>query len=658
MKFQLEAPYKPAGDQPKAISVLSKKLRDNDASAVLVGVTGSGKTMTMASVIQELQKPTLIVTHNKTLAAQLYREFKNFFPENAVEYFISYYDYYQSEAYIPSSDTYIEKEATINKEIDMLRLRSTTSLFEREDVIIVASVSCIFGLGSPKEYQKAILMLNVGKKIKREDILAKLLKMQYNRNDIARERGTFQVRGDVVEILPAYSGDGIRIEFFGDEIERITKFDILTGNQKVSLSRAVVYSAKHFIIAESLLEQALQTIKAELEEQTKFFQSQNKPLEEERIRQRTLFDLEMLKEMRYCHGIENYSRHLTQREPGSRPFCLIDYFPENFLIIIDESHVSIPQIRGMYESDQSRKRTLVQYGFRLPSALDNRPLSFKEFEFMAKNILYVSATPAEYELNKVGEYVEQIIRPTGLLDPKIEVRGTQKQIDDLAKEITIRTEREERVLITTLTKRMAEDLTEYYQDIGIRIRYMHSDIDSLERVEILRDLRKGDFDVLVGINLLREGLDLPEVSLVAILDADKEGFLRSKRSLIQTMGRAARNVNGMVIMYANEITDSMKMAMDETSRRRKMQEQYNKKYGIQPQTIQKKVEDIVEREKQDQTKETTLLNNILKKYDRKKYTSQVEWRKELEKEMLQSAEEFDFERAAILRDILFGEKVP
>ncbi len=658
MKFQLEAPYKPAGDQPKAISALSKKLRDNNASAVLVGVTGSGKTMTMASVVQELQKPTLIITHNKTLAAQLYREFKNFFPENAVEYFISYYDYYQSEAYVPSSDTYIEKEATINKEIDMLRLRATTSLLEREDVIIVASVSCIFGLGSPKEYQKAILMLNVGEEIKRENMLTKLLKMQYNRNDISRERGTFQVRGDVVEILPAYSGDGIRIEFFGDEIERITKFDILTGNQKVSLSKAVVYSAKHFIIAESLLERALQTIKAELEEQTKFFQSQNKPLEEERIRQRTLFDLEMLKEMGYCHGIENYSRHLAQTEPGSRPFCLIDYFPENFLIIIDESHVSIPQIRGMHESDQSRKRTLVQYGFRLPSALDNRPLNFKEFELMTKNILYVSATPAEYELNKVGEYVEQIIRPTGLLDPKIEIRGTQKQIDDLAKEITIRTERQERVLITTLTKKMAEDLTEYYQDIGIRIRYMHSDIDSLERVEILRDLRKGDFDVLVGINLLREGLDLPEVSLIAILDADKEGFLRSKRSLIQTMGRAARNVNGMVIMYADEITDSMKMAIDETSRRRKMQEQYNQEHGIQPQTIQKKVEDIVEREKQDQTKKTTLLDDILKKYDRKKYTSKAEWRKKLEKEMLQSAEEFNFEKAAILRDILFGEKVP
>ena len=653
MKFKLQPPFQPAGDQPKAIKNLSQALKHPESKVVLLGVTGSGKTMTMASVVEELNRPTLVMTHNKTLAAQLYREFKDFFPENAVEYFISYYDYYQPEAYVPTSDTYIEKEADINQEIEMLRLRATSSLLERKDVIIVASVSCIYGLGSPEAYQRSVLMLNKGEQIAREMVLGRLLKMQYTRNDIQFSRGAFRVRGDTVEVLPAYSGDGIRIEFFGDEIEQLSKFDALTGNIKLKLPLVAVYPAKHFITETTLVERAIVNIKEELETQVQFFRSQNKPLEEERIRQRTLFDMEMLKEMGYCNGIENYSRHLTGRAPGSRPDCLLDYFPDDFLIIMDESHVSIPQVRGMFEGDRSRKQTLVDFGFRLPSALDNRPLNFKEFEAMARNVLYVSATPLEYETERSREIVEQIIRPTGLLDPIVEVRPTENQMADLVEELRSRVMRNERTLVTTLTKRMAEDLTEYLVNQNIQVRYMHSDINSLERAEILRDLRKGEFDVLVGINLLREGLDLPEVSLVAILDADKEGFLRSSRSLIQTMGRAARNSNGRVLMYADETTKSMQQAMDETQRRRTIQESHNQKMGITPETIQKAVVDLIERENTEENTETKLIEKVNDEYAISNFKSSAEREEAIKKAMLAAAEELNFEKAALLRDLLF-----
>ena len=654
LTFKLHAPYEAAGDQPKAIEELSKNLQGKNSKAVLVGVTGSGKTMTMASTVVRLNKPTLVITHNKTLAAQLYSEFKNFFPENAVEYFISYYDYYQPEAYVPVSDTYIEKEATINEEIEMLRLRATSSLIERRDVIIVASVSCIYGLGSPEAYRKSVLMVNKGEHLSREEVMSKLFQMQYSRNDQNFSRGTLRVRGDTLEVLPAYSGDGIRIEFFGDEIEKISKFDALTGKVKIYLPLAAIYPAKHFITEEPLLEMAINDIKKELEERKLFFESHNKPLERERIQQKTLFDLEMLREMGYCNGIENYSRHLTRRAPGSRPECLLDYFPEDFLIIIDESHVTLPQIRGMFEGDRSRKQTLVDFGFRLPSALDNRPLNFSEFESLAHNILFVSATPAEYELENSNFCVEQLVRPTGLLDPVVRVRPTQGQIDDLIKELKARIEVSERSLITTLTKKMAEDITQYFLEEGIRVQYIHSDIDSLERVEIIRDLRKGEFDVLVGINLLREGLDLPEVSLVVILDADKEGFLRSTRSLIQTMGRAARNVNGTVIMYADEITKSMKEAIQETERRRSIQEQYNRKHNIIPKSIQKAIVDIIEREPQkEENYKEKLIDGLLDLYSMHKFKNKKEREDAIKKDMLIAAENLDFEKAAILRDLWY-----
>ena len=652
MTFKLHAPYEAAGDQPKAIEELSKNLKGRNSKAVLIGVTGSGKTMTMASTVVRLNKPTLVITHNKTLAAQLYSEFRNFFPKNAVEYFISYYDYYQPEAYVPVSDTYIEKEATINEEIEMLRLRATSSLIERRDVIIVASVSCIYGLGSPETYRKSVLMVNKGDCLSREEVMSKLFKIQYSRNDQNFSRGTLRVRGDTLEVLPAYSGDGIRIEFFGDEIEKISKFDALTGKVKIYLPLAAIYPAKHFITEEPILAMAINDIKQELEERKLFFESHNKPLERERIQQKTLFDLEMLREMGYCNGIENYSRHLTRRAPGSRAECLLDYFPEDFLIIIDESHVTLPQIRGMFEGDRSRKQNLVDFGFRLPSALDNRPLNFSEFESLAHNILFVSATPAEYELEHSDSYVEQLVRPTGLLDPAIEVKPTQGQIDDLIGELKARIEVNERSLITTLTKKMAEDITQYFLEQGIQVQYIHSDIDSLERVEIIRDLRKGEFDVLVGINLLREGLDLPEVSLVVILDADKEGFLRSTRSLIQTMGRAARNIHGKVVMYADEITKSMEEAIQETKRRRSIQEQYNREHNITPKSIQKAVVDIIEREPQEKNKEK-LLDNLLDLYRIHKFKDQKGREDAIKKDMLTAAENLDFEKAAILRDMLY-----
>ncbi len=652
MKLKLHAPYQPAGDQPQAIAELAAALSAPDSKATLIGVTGSGKTMTMASVIEKLQRPTLIITHNKSLAAQLYREFCEFFPENAVEYFISYYDYYQPEAYVPVTDTYIEKESSINDEIERLRLRATASLIEREDVIIVASVSCIYGLGSPETYKDSVLLLDKSVKTSRDEVMARLMRMQYARNDTELLQGRFRVRGDTIDVFPAYSNDPYRIEFFGNEIEAINRFDLLTGKKTEALRRIAIYPAKHFITSPATLEQAIEQIKRELEEQLAYFKTVNKPLEAERLRQRTTYDIEMLREMGYCSGIENYSRILTGRPPGSRPECLIDYFPENMLVIIDESHVTIPQIAGMYAGDRSRKQTLVDFGFRLPCALDNRPLNFEEFEALAKNVLYVSATPAAYELEHSDVHVEQIIRPTGLLDPEIEIHPSEGQIDHLILEIDKRVKASERVLVTTLTKKMAEELTDYLVKASIKVRYLHSDIDALERLEILRDLRKGVFDVLVGINLLREGLDLPEVSLVAILDADKEGFLRSHRSLIQTMGRAARNANGKVILYADTMTDSMKSAIDETQRRRKIQQEFNEKHGITPQTVKKEIKDYVERERLLEEDQWKRIEENLSEFSRKKFKSQDAWRKAVEKAMFDAAKQLNFERAAQLRDML------
>jgi excinuclease ABC subunit B len=659
-KFDLVLPFFPAGDQPQAIGELSAGLAHGEKFQTLLGVTGSGKTVTMASVIASHGRPTLVMSHNKTLAAQLYGELKQFFPTSAVEYFVSYYDYYQPEAYVAATDTYIEKDSSINEDIERLRLRATSSLMEREDVIIVASVSCIYGLGDPREYRELMLMLEVGQTMERRDILQALVRVQYSRNDVNFERGTFRVRGDVVEVFPAYEEQAIRIELFGDEIERITRFDPLTGRTIVRLERTAIYPATHFVSQRSTVERAVVRIRAELEERLLELRGAGKLLEAQRLEQRTNFDVEMLLEIGTCPGVENYSRHIAGRAAGERPACLFDYFPEDFLLILDESHVSVPQIRGMYNGDRARKLNLVEHGFRLPSALDNRPLTFEEWESLIERVIFVSATPGEYELRKSGGVVvEQLIRPTGLLDPAIDVRPVKGQVDDLIAEIREREKRGERVLVTTLTKRMAEDLSDYLQQIGIRVRYMHSDIDTIERMEILRDLRLGRFEVLVGINLLREGLDLPEVSLVAILDADKEGFLRDERSLIQTVGRAARNADGRAIMYAERVTGSMQRSIDETNRRRETQKQFNQEHGITPQTIVKSVEEMMlsTRVADARLERRPAADHVAE--PRASYAEEVnleEWAKILDQEMRDASAALDFERAARLRDQLLEVK--
>lgn len=649
--FKLVSPYEPKGDQPKAIERLVNSIREGSKYQTLLGVTGSGKTYTMASVIERLNRPTLVMSHNKTLAAQLYGEFKSFFPENAVEYFISYYDYYQPEAYIPTTDTYIEKDASINEEIDKLRLRATSALFERRDVIIVASVSCIYGLGSPKDYYQMLLYLKEGDEVKRDAVLEKLVDIHYVRNDVDFGRGTFRVRGDVLEVHLAYEEKGIRVEFFGDEVDRISEIDILTGKVLQQKDAAAIYPAKHFVVTQPQIEAAIKSIELELDVRLDELQEQNKLLEYQRLDSRTNYDIEMIREIGYCSGIENYSRHMDGRPPGSRPYCLMDYFPDDFLLFVDESHVTIPQVRGMYAGDRSRKQRLVDYGFRLPSALDNRPLKFPEFTELTNQAIFVSATPADYEIQKSGDSVfEQIIRPTGLMDPEIEVRPIKGQIDDLIEEIRVREEKKERVLVTTLTKRMAEDLTEYLTQMNIRVRYMHSDIAALERMEIIRGLRLAEFDVLVGINLLREGLDLPEVSLVAILDADKEGFLRSERSLIQTAGRAARNATGKVILYAERITGSMRKAIDETNRRRAIQQEYNEAHGIVPETIYKSKDEIMRATSvadERQSKKKKEVEPEFEFLEGMEVSLQI---KILEEEMKKAARNLEFERAAALRD--------
>jgi excinuclease ABC subunit B len=649
-RFQLVSDFQPKGDQPAAVGELEAGLLRGDKHQVLLGVTGSGKTFSVASVLARVNRPTLVLAHNKTLAAQLYQEFKSFFPHNAVEYFVSYYDYYQPEAYVPQSDTYIDKEATINDEIDRMRLSATRSLFERRDVVIVASVSCIYGLGSPEAYYGMLLFVRQGETLDRRDILAKLVEARYDRNDYELKRGTFRVRGDVVEIVPAYEETGIRIELFGDEVESISSFDPLTGKSLARLAQVAIYPSSHYVTPRPRLSDALRTIEAELIEHKAVLEREGKLLEAQRLYQRTMFDLEMLREVGHCHGIENYSRHLSGRSPGEPPPTLLDYLPKDSLIVIDESHQSVPQVRGMYHGDRQRKQTLVEYGFRLPSALDNRPLSFDEFEQRLGQVMYISATPGPYELQKAGGVVvEQVIRPTGLMDPRVEVRPVKGQVDDLLAEIRTRADRNERVLVTTLTKRMAEDLTEYYHDLGVRVRYLHSDIETLERVRILRDLRKGEFDVLVGINLLREGLDLPEVSLVAILDADKEGFLRSGGSLIQTIGRAARHVEGMAILYADKETDSMKTAIGETNRRRALQEAYNKEHGITPESIRKNIGDLL-----SSVYEADYVGvPEVAETPEERYRTVEDLDKEiraLEKQMRESAKALEFEQAARLRD--------
>ncbi len=659
-KFELVSNYKPSGDQPQAIQELIDGLKKGLQHQVLLGVTGSGKTFTISNVIAEMNKPTLIISHNKTLAAQLYSEFKSFFPNNAVEFFISYYDYYQPEAYVVKRDLYIEKDFSVNEEIDRLRLKATTALIEgRRDVIIVASVSCIYGIGAPDEYARQIMFVKKGQSIERKTLLRQLIDIYYVRNDVEFTRGTFRARGDVVEVIPAYQyEEAIRIEFWGDEIEKISVIEAISGNVIKEVESAPIYPAKYFVTTKDQVNKAIVSIREELKERLDYFWKQEKYLEAQRIEQRTKYDIEMMKEIGYCPGVENYSRHLDGRPPGSRPYCLFDYFPKDYLLIIDESHVTASQIRGMYNGDRSRKENLVEYGFRLPSALDNRPLKFEEFENIVNQAIYVSATPGDYEMTKSGgSYVEQIIRPTGLLDPIIEIRPIKGQIDDLIGEIKIRSKKKERVLVTTLTKKMAEDLTDYLDKLGIQVRYIHSDIDSLERVEIIRDLRLGDFSVLVGVNLLREGLDLPEVSLVAIIDADKEGFLRSERSLMQTAGRTARNVNGKVIMYADKLTDSMRKTIEETNRRRKIQQEFNEENNITPQTIYKSVEEIMsstsiaELRKKDDDKAQTAFAAVAEpvlKYmstDQKKDLLQ-----QMEEEMLAAAKDLEFERAAQLRD--------
>jgi len=657
--FELVSNYKPTGDQPQAIEEIVAGLNRGDKHQVLLGVTGSGKTFTMSNVIARVNKPTLIISHNKTLAAQLYSEFKSFFPNNAVEFFISYYDYYQPEAYVVKRDLYIEKDFSVNEEIDRLRLKATTSLIEgRSDVIIVASVSCIYGIGAPQEYARQIIFVKKGETITRKQLMRKLIDIYYTRNDVDFTRGTFRARGDVVEIIPAYQNDeAVRIEFWGDEIERLSIIDSTTGNVIREIETAAIYPAKYFVTTREQVNRAIVDVDEELRERLKYFNSQEKYLEAQRIEQRTRFDIEMIKEIGYCSGIENYSRHMDNRPPGSRPYCLFDYFPKDYLLIIDESHVTVPQIRGMYNGDRSRKEVLVEYGFRLPSAMDNRPLKFEEYENLVNQVVYVSATPGNFELEKTGgAFIEQVIRPTGLVDPEIEVRPIKGQIDDLIDEIRTRTKRKERILVTTLTKKMAEDLSDYLDRIGILVKFIHSDIDALERVEIIRDLRLGDFDVLVGVNLLREGLDLPEVSLVAIIDADKEGFLRSERSLIQTAGRTARNINGKVIMYADKITQSMAKTISETKRRRKIQMDYNKEYNITPVTIYKSVEEIMnstsiaELRKKDSDKQpsfTKVAEPVIRYMNNEQRQELVD---QLTEEMLTAAKDLEFERAASLRD--------
>lgn len=645
--FELVSEYKPTGDQPQAIKELVAGFKEGNQCETLLGVTGSGKTFTMANVIAQLNKPTLIIAHNKTLAAQLYGEFKEFFPNNAVEYFVSYYDYYQPEAYVPSSDTYIAKDSAINDEIDKLRLSATSSLSERKDVIIVSSVSCIYGIGSPKDYQNMIISLRPGMEKDRDEVARELIDIQYDRNDMDFHRGTFRVRGDVLEMFPAdYTDTAVRVEFFGDEIDRITEINVLTGEIKCQLNHIAIFPASHYVVPMEQIKKAAIHIEEELEERVTYFKSEDKLLEAQRISERTNFDMEMLKETGFCSGIENYSRHLSGLEPGQAPYTLMDYFGDDYLIIVDESHKTVPQIRGMYAGDRSRKTTLVDYGFRLPSALDNRPLNFEEFESKIDQILFVSATPGEYEEQHELLRAEQIIRPTGLLDPMVEVRPVEGQIDDLVSEVNKEVEKGNKILITTLTKRMAEELTDYMKDLGIRVKYLHSDIDTLERTQIIRDMRLNVFDVLVGINLLREGLDIPEITLVAILDADKEGFLRSETSLIQTIGRAARNVEGHVIMYADVMTDSMKMAIDETMRRRSVQEEYNKEHHITPQTVKKAVRDLISISKSVAETEEKLEKDP-ESMSRKELEKLI---KEVEKKMRKAAADLNFEAAAGLRD--------
>ena len=641
--FKLHSEYKPTGDQPVAIKQLSEGIKQGKKYQTLLGVTGSGKTFTMANIIQQVQKPTLVLAHNKTLAGQLYSEFKEFFPENNVEYFVSYYDYYQPEAYIASSDTYIEKDASINDEIDKLRHSATASLFETRDVIVVASVSCIYGLGDPIDYENMIVSLRPGMEKDRNEIMKKLVNMQYTRNEMDFKRGTFRAKGDILEIYPSNQEEtAIRVEFWGEEIEKISEINPLTGKATGTREHVMIYPNSHYVTSKDKLERALETIEKEMEERVEYFKANKKLIEAQRIEERTNFDIEMLKETGFCQGIENYSRHISGREAGSPPYTLFDYFPDDFLLLIDESHATIPQVRAMYNGDRARKESLVNYGFRLPSAFDNRPLKFEEFEERINQCIFVSATPAEYEkTHSKDNVVEQIIRPTGLLDPKIEVKPTENQIDDLMEQIAVQVEKGDRVLVTTLTKKMAEDLTAFLRNAGIRVRYMHSEIKALERMEIIRDLRIGEFDVLVGINLLREGLDIPEVSLVAILDADKEGFLRSERSLIQTIGRAARNTEGRVIMYADELTESMEKAISETNRRRAIQEKYNEEHGITPQTIRKSVRDTIK---------ATIVEDIQSEYDINENQSVEDIISKLTDEMLKYAKNMEFEKAAELRD--------
>jgi excinuclease ABC subunit B len=654
--FDLQAPYQPNGDQPQAIAELVEGVKAGKRHQTLLGATGTGKTFTISNVIQQVKKPTLIMAHNKTLAGQLYSEFKEFFPNNAVEYFVSYYDYYQPEAYVPQTDTYIEKDSSINDEIDKLRHSATSALFERDDVIIIASVSCIYGLGSPEEYREMVVSIRTGMEIERNQLLRKLVDVQYERNDVSFTRGTFRVRGDVVEIFPASRDEHcIRVEFFGDEIDRIREVDALTGEILSDREHVAIFPASHFVTREEKMRKAIENIEKELEDRLALLRAEDKLLEAQRLEQRTRYDLEMMREMGFCSGIENYSRHLTLREAGATPYTLLDYFPEDFLLVVDESHVTLPQVRGMYNGDQARKGVLVEHGFRLPSALDNRPLRFEEYENRVHQAIYVSATPGPYELEHTPEMIQQIIRPTGLLDPLIDVRPIEGQIDNLIDEIQDRIARDERVLVTTLTKKMSEDLTAYLKEMGLKVEYLHSEIKTLERIEIIRELRKGTYDVLIGINLLREGLDIPEVSLVAILDADKEGFLRSERSLIQTIGRAARNANGHVIMYADHVTDSMKKALDETKRRRELQMAYNEEHGITPQTISKKIPEVIratqvaEEEESYVTKATK--GKKLTKAERDQLLAS------LEIEMKEAAKALDFERAAELRDTIFELKV-